>query len=85
MSRVAVTVALVALASVSVAGVGLPSATPESQGVSSHAILRWLDACEESFVTNVFRHGYMHGFVIVRHGKVIAEGSWAPQDTLNGA
>ena len=58
-------------------------ATPESQGVSSRAILRWIDACEETASTNGFRHGFLHGFVIVRHGRVIAEGSWRPHDTLN--
>jgi len=50
-------------------------ATPESQGVDSRAILAWLDACDQKLQ-------YMHGFVIVRHGKVIAEGTWAPFDTL---
>ena len=55
-------------------------ATPESLGVSSAAILQWIDACEAAFegVTN----GALHGFVIVRHGRTIAEGSWKPFDTL---
>ena len=56
-------------------------ATPESQGVSSAAILKWIDACEQTF--DASRLGALHGFVIVRHGKVIAEGSWKPLDTLN--
>lgn len=56
-------------------------ATPESQGVSSHAISKWIDACEDVFNGSVT--GRVHGFVIVRHGKVIAEGSWKPFDTLN--
>ena len=56
-------------------------ATPESQGVSSEAILKFIDACEKTFAAD--EHGAMHGFVIVRHGKVIAEGSWKPFDTLN--
>ena len=56
-------------------------ATPESQGVSSEAILKFIDACEKTFGAD--EHGAMHGFVIVRHGKVIAEGSWKPFDTLN--
>ena len=55
---------------------GLPRATPESQGVSSKAILEWIDACDAQMK-------YIHGFVLVRHGKVIAEGTWAPFDTLN--
>ncbi len=58
-------------------------ATPESQGVSSRAILSWIEACEETAATNGFRHGFLHGFVIVRHGKLVAEGSWRPHDTLN--
>ena len=56
-------------------------ATPESQGVSSAAILNWIDACERTFDGG--HAGALHGFVIVRHGKVIAEGSWKPFDTLN--
>ena len=54
----------------------MEKATPESQGVSSSAIIGWIDACERELDA-------LHGFVIVRHGRVIAEGSWAPYDTLN--
>ncbi|MBR2837676.1 MAG: serine hydrolase [Kiritimatiellae bacterium] len=50
-------------------------ATPESQGVPSAAIGRWIEACEKELDS-------MHGFVIVRHGRTIAEGSWSPFDTL---
>ena len=56
-------------------------ATPESQGVDSRAVLKWIEACERIFDGGP--KGRMHGFVIVRHGKVIAEGSWKPFDTLN--
>ena len=56
-------------------------ATPESQGVDSQAILNWIDACEKTF--DGVKEGRIHGFVIVRHGKTIAEGSWKPFDTLN--
>ena len=56
-------------------------ATPESQGVDSQAILNWIDACEKTF--DGVKEGNVHGFVIVRHGKTIAEGSWKPFDTLN--
>ena len=59
----------------------LPAATPESQGVSSEAILGFVDACEKTFDGGA--NGALHGFVILRHGKVIAEGSWKPFDTLN--
>ena len=54
----------------------MATATPESQGVPSAAIGRWLEACGRELDS-------VHGFVIVRHGKVIAEGSWKPYDTLN--
>ena len=54
----------------------MSTATPESQGVPSAAIGRWLEACGRELDS-------MHGFVIVRHGNVIAEGSWKPYDTLN--
>ena len=56
-------------------------ATPESQRVPSEAILKFIDGCEKTFDAGDL--GAMHGFVIVRHGKVIAEGSWKPFDTLN--
>ena len=53
----------------------MAQATPESQGVPSAAIGRWIEACEKELDA-------MHGFVIVRHGRTIAEGSWRPFDTL---
>ena len=56
-------------------------ATPESQGVSSEGILEFIDAAEKTF--DAGPAGALHGFVIVRHGKTIAEGSWKPFDTLN--
>ena len=58
----------------------MENATPESQGVSSRAILNWIDACEKRFDGE--KEGRIHGFTIVRHGKVIAAGSWQPFDTL---
>ena len=52
------------------------SASPEALGVSSKGISDWIDACERELQ-------YVHGFVLRRHGQVVAEGSWAPYDTLN--
>ncbi|TDU69271.1 CubicO group peptidase (beta-lactamase class C family) [Prosthecobacter fusiformis] len=49
----------------------LPRGTPESQGVSSEAILAFLDAVEK----NDFE---LHSFMMLRHGNVIAEGWWDP-------
>ena len=49
----------------------LPRSVPEAEGVSSEAILRFLEAAEKS--KNEF-----HSFMFLRHGKVIAEGWWDP-------
>jgi len=46
-------------------------ATPESQGVPSAAIERYISASETEL-------DGIHSFVLVRHGKIIAEGYWAP-------
>ena len=56
-------------------------ASPESQGVRSEDILEWIHAVETNF-NAVGTIGALHGFVIVRHGKTIAEGSWKPFETL---
>ena len=45
--------------------------TPESVGISSAGIARFLDALEGG-------HTQMHGLQIMRHGKICAEGWWAP-------
>ena len=50
----------------------LPRSTPEAQGVSSAAVLE--------FVNTLDQIEGMHGLVIVRHGRVIAEGWWKPYD-----
>jgi CubicO group peptidase (beta-lactamase class C family) len=49
----------------------LARSTPEAQGVSSAGILAFLDAVErEKFE--------LHSFMMLRHGKVVAEGWWEP-------
>jgi CubicO group peptidase (beta-lactamase class C family) len=50
----------------------LPRSAPEAQGVSSAAVL--------DFVNTLDQIEGMHGLVIVRHGRVIAEGWWKPYD-----
>jgi CubicO group peptidase (beta-lactamase class C family) len=49
----------------------LPRSTPEAEGVSSKGIIDFLDAIANS------KHE-MHSIMILRHGKVIAEGWWSP-------
>lgn len=49
----------------------LPRATPESQGVPSEAVSALIDRLEE-------QNGMVHSYMLIRHGKVIAEGYWEP-------
>ena len=51
----------------------LPRATPESQGISSAAILDFVQAADSSIDA-------MHSVMLVRHGRVVAEGWWGPYD-----
>src|SRR6516225_4169505 len=53
-------------------GASLPRSSPEAQGVSSSAVLAFLDAAD--------RMDSMDSFMLLRHGQVIAEGWWAPYD-----
>ncbi|MFZ4467708.1 MAG: serine hydrolase domain-containing protein [Pirellula sp.] len=53
--------------------VRLPRATPESQGVSSGSIAKFIQAADEKVNS-------MHSFMLLRHGKVIAEAWWTPED-----
>ncbi len=50
----------------------LPRSTPESQGVSSEAILAYIEAADQEVNS-------MHSFMLVRHGQVVAEAWWAPE------
>lgn len=52
---------------------GLPLSSPEAQGVSSRGILRFIEAAESEVDA-------LHGMVLLRHGKVIAQGWWTPFD-----
>jgi len=49
----------------------LPRSTPEAEGVSSSGILDFLDAADAQIDT-------MNSFMLLRHGRVVAEGWWAP-------
>lgn len=52
-------------------GEGLPRATPESQGVESAGVLRFVERADAEIDA-------MNSFMLVRHGHVVAEGWWAP-------
>lgn len=49
----------------------LPRSTPEAQGIASGALLAFVDAADEQVDA-------MNSMMLVRHGKVVAEGWWAP-------
>jgi len=49
----------------------LPRSVPEAEGVSSNSIIQFLDAAAKSKTE-------FHSFMLLRHGKVIAEGWWNP-------
>ncbi|TLS51814.1 serine hydrolase [Paenibacillus antri] len=46
-------------------------AVPESLGISSSAILRFIERIEREGIN-------MHGFLVLRKGRIAAEGYWAP-------
>lgn len=51
----------------------LPRSAPEKQGVSSTALLAFIEAADQEIDA-------MHSIMLVRHGHVIAEGWWGPFD-----
>ena len=57
-------------------GVGqqLPRSTPERQGISSAAILGFVNRADSEIDA-------MHSFMLVRHGFVVASGWWSPYDS----
>lgn len=50
---------------------GLPRSVPEAEGLASSAVLNFLEAVEA-------KHIELHSLALVRHGKIVAEGSWTP-------
>jgi CubicO group peptidase (beta-lactamase class C family) len=50
----------------------LPRSTPESQGIASAAVRAYLEAADREVKS-------MHSFMLVRHGKVVAEAWWKPE------
>jgi CubicO group peptidase (beta-lactamase class C family) len=52
----------------------LPRSTPEKEGISSSAILSFVEALDQQIDT-------LNSFMLVRHGRVVAEGWWSPYDS----
>ena len=70
-------IVVAALACVSPAGTraqdaSLPRSTPEAQGVSSAAILEFIETANRKVDS-------LHSFMLVRNGHVVAEAWWAPE------
>ena len=49
----------------------LPRSTPEAEGISSAALQAFVEEAEQKL-------NALHSLMIVRHGKVVAEGWWTP-------
>src|SRR5258708_18939154 len=52
----------------------LPRSSPERQGISSSAILAFVERADSDIDA-------MHSFMLVRHGHVVAEAWWSPYDS----
>lgn len=50
----------------------LPRTQPESEGVASAGVLSFVEAADQI--------DSLHSFMLVRHGRVVAEGWWTPYD-----
>jgi CubicO group peptidase (beta-lactamase class C family) len=51
---------------------GLPRSSPEAEGVSSTGIRAFVEVADRNVHT-------LHSVLVVRHGKVVAEGWWKPE------
>jgi len=65
------TIALIVVTCSVCPAVDLPRSAPEAQGISSSALLEFIDAAERDIDA-------LHSFMLLRHGHVVAEGWWAP-------
>lgn len=54
-----------------ITGNALPRTSPEAQGIASAAVLEFVQALEQQIHE-------VHSFMLLRHGKVVAEGWWSP-------
>src|SRR5215471_11691519 len=52
---------------------GLPRSSPEAQGIASRDILDFVQAADEQI-------DMMNSFMLIRHGRIVAEAWWAPYD-----
>jgi len=64
-------IALIVVSSSVCLGTDLPRSSPEAQGVSSAAVLSFVEAADRDIDS-------MNSFMLLRHGHVVAEGWWFP-------
>jgi CubicO group peptidase (beta-lactamase class C family) len=64
-------VALVVLGVAPSSGADLPRSSPEAQGVSSAAVLAFVETADKNIDS-------LHSFMLIRHGRVVTEAWWAP-------
>jgi CubicO group peptidase (beta-lactamase class C family) len=64
-------IALFVLGSSTAIAADLPRSSPEAQGVSSSAVLAFIEAADKNI-------NALNSIMLLRHGHVIAEGWWAP-------
>jgi CubicO group peptidase (beta-lactamase class C family) len=76
MKTIIVAALLVSLGVIGVSGQSsaLPRSTPEEQGISSSALLAFIEAADRQAATT----NAIHSFMLVRHGHVVAEAWWSP-------
>jgi CubicO group peptidase (beta-lactamase class C family) len=65
--------AIVALAHPLAFAADLPRSSPEARGISSSAVLAFVEAADKKIES-------MNSFMLLRHGQVVAEGWWSPYD-----
>jgi len=71
--RICLGIVLAVTVSAAQAGSPLPRSAPETQGVSSAALLEFVNTLDQQIEG-------MHSLMVLRHGQVIAEGWWTPYD-----
>ena len=74
--RIFIVIAVAVLTSSIGIAAELPRSSPEAQGVSSSAILAFVEAADKDVQS-------LHSVMLVRHGHVVAEGWWAPYDSAS--
>ncbi|MHB1033251.1 MAG: serine hydrolase domain-containing protein [Pirellulales bacterium] len=65
------TIAFIVLSNSLCLAAELPRSSAEAQGISSSAVLSFVEAADKSIDS-------MHSFMLLRHGHVVAEGWWSP-------